>query len=257
MARVTILGSSSGIPSSDRNSSSLILECGESLYQFDAGDGVSSAILKHKFDQHKIKTILISHTHPDHITGLFLELQMMLVNKRSAPLTVYMPDEVIEAFQKFMIAVYVFPERLGFDLAIKPVKPDPVFRDKNIAVYARANSHLHPYKDSIEKAGHPNRMQSYSYVIRTGDKKIIYSGDVGSFDDYADLLDDCDLLITEGAHVDHEALFVRSSQCGLKRIVLTHLLAPMYANPEPIRALAAKYGIADLRIAEDGIVVEI
>ncbi len=235
----------------------MILEQGNSLYQFDAGEGVSSSILKFKIDHRKISTIIISHTHPDHITGLFLELQMMLVAKRTAPLAVYLPDEVIEAVQKFMIATYVFPERLGFDLAIKPVKPDPVFRDDNITVYARANSHLDHYKDVIEKAGYPNRMQSYSYVIKTDKEKIIYSGDVGSFDDYADLLDDCDLLITEGAHIDHEALFEKSSRCGLKHIIFTHLLEPMYADPEPIRALADKYGIADFRIAEDGLIVDI
>jgi len=257
MPKLTILGSSSGIPSADRNSTSLILECGGRLYQFDAGDGVSRALLSNHIDYHNITTIIISHTHPDHIAGLFLELQMMLVNKRKNPLAVYMPEEVIEAVRQFMIAVYVFPDRLGFDLTFKAVKPDPVFRDDNIAVYARANTHLDHYKENIDKNGYPNRMQSYSYVIKTAGKKMIYSGDIGLFDDYSDLLDNCDLLVTEGAHLDHEALFRKAIESGVDNIVLTHLLAPMYADPEPTLALAAKYGVSDLRIAEDGMIVDL
>lgn len=257
MAKITILGSSSGIPSADRNSSSLILECGGRLYQFDAGDGVSRALLSNSIDYKSISAIIVSHTHPDHIAGLFLELQMMLVNKRQEPLIVYLPEEVIEAVRQFMSAVYVFPERLGFDLTFRPVKPDPVYRDDQIAVYARANTHLDHYKNNIEQYGYANRMQSYSYVIKTADKKIIYSGDIGSLDDYSDLLDDCDLLITEGAHLDQEELFRKSSEGGLNKIVLTHLLDPMYADPGPIRTLAAKYGVTDLRIAEDGMTLEI
>ncbi len=257
MSRIIILGSSSGNPSADRANASLILECGDSLYQFDAGEGFSSSALRNRVDHQRIGTIIVSHTHPDHIAGLFLELQMMHLAKRTEPLAVCLPQEVIEAVGIFMIATYLFPERLGFELSIKPVRPDPVFRDDNITVYARANSHLHSYKAAIEKAGYPNRAQSYSYVIKTKDSKIIYSGDIGSLDDYADLLDDCDLLITEGLHLDQEALFEKSSQCGLKRIVLTHLSTAMYADPGPIRALAAKYGIRDLRIAEDGMKLEL
>ncbi len=198
MARIIILGSSAGDPSPDRANASLIVGCGDNLYQFDAGEGVSSSVLRHHIDHHNIGTVIISHTHPDHITGLFLELQMMHLAKRTEPLAAYLPEEVIDAVERFMIAAYLFPERLGFELTIKPVKPDPMFRDDNITVYARANSHLRHYKDAIEKAGHPNKTQSYSYVIKTDDKKIIYSGDIGSFDDYADLIDGCDLLITEG-----------------------------------------------------------
>jgi ribonuclease BN (tRNA processing enzyme) len=257
MSRIIILGSSSGNPSSDRANASLILECGDSLYQFDAGEGFSSSTLRNGIDHDRIGTIIISHTHSDHIAGLFLELQMMHLAKRTAPLSVYLPEEAIDAVKRFMIAAYLFPERLGFELTIKPVKPDPVFRDDNITVYARANSHLSHCKETIDREGHPNRMQSYSYVIRTGDKKIIYSGDIGSFDDYADLLDDCDLLITEGLHLDHDALFERAAESGLKRLVLTHLSAAMYGDPEPIRAQAAKFGIEDFRIAADGLALEL
>lgn len=257
MAEVIILGSSSGNPSPDRANASLILKAEDSIYQFDAGEGFSSSVLRNKINHHGIKTIIISHTHPDHITGLFLEIQMMHLAKRDVPLQIFMPEEAIEAVRSLMLATYLFPERMGFDIEIKSVKPDPVFRDKNITVYARANSHLEPYESSIKDHDYPNKMQSFSYVIKTKDRKMIYSGDIGSFDDYSDLLDDCDLLVTEGLHVDLETLFEKASQTGLKRIVLTHLSAAMFANPDNITTRAAKYGIEDLSIASDGLQIEL
>jgi ribonuclease BN (tRNA processing enzyme) len=42
MAEIIIIGSSSGDPSPDRANASLVLNSGNELYQFDAGEGFSS-----------------------------------------------------------------------------------------------------------------------------------------------------------------------------------------------------------------------
>ncbi len=257
MVEITILGSSAGDPSPDRACASLLIEIQGKLYQFDAGDGVSSSILKNKIDHSKIGTILISHMHPDHITGLFLELQMMYLAKREEPIVIFIPEEAEEAVKKFMLATYLFPEKMGFDIAVRSVRPGRFFEDENIAVFAHANSHLIKNRGLIGTARYPNRMQSYSFIIKVDQKKIVYSGDVGSFDDYADLLSDCDLLITEGFHIDYEATFARAAEIGLNHIILTHLPADEYRQPDHIIALATKYGIEDLHIAGDGLRVKI
>lgn len=252
MVDVTILGSSSGIPSADRRCSSLIFQIKGNLYQFDAGEGTYQTILNSGIDHSRISVIIISHGHSDHITGLFMELQMMHLAQRTEPLAIYMPSELIDSFEKFLEAVYLFPEQLGFQLDVRPVIPDPVFRDDNLAVYARANSHFEKYRKIITDARHPNQMQSYSYVIKTDNTRILYSGDIGSLDDYADLLDGCRLLITEGAHLDLERLFEAVAANRVEYLLLTHLTAEMYAQPQPIMDLAAKYGISNLHIAYDG-----
>jgi len=253
MAEIIITGSSSGDPSPDRANASFILKTGNELYQFDAGEGFSSSVLRQKIDHSDIGTIFLSHGHADHFTGLFLEIQMMHLAKRNQQLSIYMPEELIEPIKNMLAAAYMFPERLGFEIAFNPVKPDPVFRDDNIAVYARANSHLKQYEQDINENAYDNKMQSYSYVIKTDGVKIIYSGDIGSLSDYADLLDDCDLLITEGLHLDLEELFELSANSGLRRLILTHLSSQMYADPEPIKTLATKHGLTNLIIAHDGL----
>lgn len=253
MAEIAILGSSAGDASPDRACASLLIEVPGKSYQFDAGDGVSSSILKNKIDHSKINAVFISHMHADHITGLFLELQMMRLAERQEPMRIFIPDEAEEAIRKFMLATYLFPEKMGFDVMIDPMRSDPVYRDEIMTVSARTNSHLEGYRDIIEKAGYANRMQSHSFVIEVDGKKIVYSGDVGSFDDYADLLVDCNLLITEGFHIDYEETFSEAAKLGLNDIILTHMPADAYRQPDRIKALAAKYGIERLHIAHDGL----
>jgi ribonuclease Z len=254
---IIIVGSSSGDPSPDRANASLLLNTGDQLYQFDAGEGFSSSILRQKIDHSEIGTIFLTHGHADHFTGLFLELQMMHLAKRSRALSIYLPEELVEPIKSMLLTTYMFPERLGFEISFNPVKPDPVFRDDNIAVYARANTHLKPLEKDIAAGGYKNKMQSYSYVIKTNDKKIIYTGDVGALSDYADLLDDCDLLITEGLHLELEELFELAAKSGLKKLVLTHLSSEMYFYPDPIKAMAEKHGVVDPIIAEDGLRITI
>lgn len=257
MIEIIITGSASGYPSADRAGSSFLLNIDGKLYQFDAGEGFASSIIKQKIDHSKIGTIIISHAHADHLVGLFMEIQLMHLAKRTERLVIYIPDEARNAVEQFLVTTYLFRERMGFEIEIKSIQPDPVFRDKNITVYARSNSHLAGYKTTIDDAGYANKMESYSYVIKTDKKRIIYSGDIGSLTDFADLLPECDLLITEGLHLDLEKLFESVAENEVEHLLLIHLSDTTYRNPEHIKNLAAKYGIANIHIANDGLRLKI
>jgi ribonuclease BN (tRNA processing enzyme) len=257
MAEIIILGSASGDPSPERSSSSYLLRTRKRLYQFDAGEGCSAAMKRHKIEHDNIAAVIISHTHPDHISGIFMEIQMMYLAGRKAPLPIYLPAEAKEQLEHFMQAAYLFQEKMGFEISVRPIQPDPFFRDENVTIYSRANSHLENYRQYIEKGKYPNQLQSYSYVVRTEDKKMIYSGDIGSSDDYSDLLNDCDLLITEGMHLDIEKLFRDVASNGVKQLVLTHLTDKMYREPDKMTQLARKYGVSNLSFAKDGLRVTI
>jgi ribonuclease BN (tRNA processing enzyme) len=257
MAEIIILGSAAGDPSPERSSSSFLLRAGGRFYQFDAGEGCSTAMKRQKIDHSKIAAVIISHTHPDHITGIFMEIQMMYLAGRKEPLPIYLPSEAKEPVERFMQATYLFEEKMGFEIPINAIMPDPFFRDDNVTIYARANSHLGDYKQYLKKGKYPNKLQSYSYVIRSENKKIIYSGDIGSVDDYADLLNECDLLITEGLHTDLEKLLETVAANNVKRLVLTHLTDRMYREPKQIMDLARKHGMGEVHLAEDGLKIKV
>jgi ribonuclease BN (tRNA processing enzyme) len=141
---------------------------------------------------------------------------------------------------------------MDFRITLKPIVLDPFFRDDNITIYARVNSHLQGYRQTIEASGYPHKMQSYSFVIKTRKSRIIYSGDIGSLDDYADLLPECNLLITEGMHLDLDRLFEKVASHKVENLILTHLPANVYKKPGPAMHLAAKWGVENLHIADDG-----
>lgn len=253
MAEIIILGSAAGDPSPERTSSSYLLGAGEHYYQFDAGEGCSVAMKRLKIDHSKIAAVIITHMHPDHITGIFMEIQMMYLAGRKAPLPIYLPSEAVEPLETFLRATYLFQEKMGFEIPVRPIQPDPFFRDDNVTIYSRANSHLENYRKYVEGGKYPNKLQSYSCVVRTDSKKMIYSGDIGSADDYADLLDNCDLLITEGLHVDLEKLLEHAGSQGVRQLVLTHLTDKMYKEPAQFLDLARKYGLKNVHLAKDGL----
>jgi ribonuclease BN (tRNA processing enzyme) len=258
MADVIILGSAAGDASPQRANSSFLLNAGGRYYQFDAGEGCSVAMKRLKIDHTKIAAVFVSHMHADHISGIFMEIQMMfLAGGRKEPLPIYLPAEAVEPVVQFLRATYLFEEKMGFDIPVKPIMPDPFFRDDHVTIYARANSHLENYRKYTEGGKYHNQLQSYSFVVKTDNKKIVYSGDLGSSEDYADLLDGCDLLITEGLHVDLEKLLEHVGAQGVKQLVLTHLTDKMYARPEQFVDLARKYGISNVHLAADGLKLKI
>ena len=58
-------------------------------------------------------------------------------------------------------------------------------------------------------------------------------------------------------HVDREALFEKAAANKIGQLILTHLSDDMYRNSEPIIALAQKYGVRNLYIAKDGMVISV
>jgi ribonuclease BN (tRNA processing enzyme) len=253
MVEITILGSSSGDPSPDRACSSLMIDTDNHLYQFDAGEGVSASIMKNEIDHSLIRAIVISHAHSDHIAGLFLELQMMYLSGRKDSLRIYLPEESVEPVRQFMLATYLFPEKVGFEIGLHSLDEIQGMDDDLIAFYAHNNRHLEAYNEIVREGGYPNRMQSYSFAVIADERKIVYSGDVKSFHDYAPLLNDCRLLITEGYHVEIEKILMEAGKKGIDRLLLTHLRSEDYAREDAIRTMAEKYGIKGFEIASDGL----
>lgn len=252
MPEVITLGTAAGDASSERTHASLLVKVNDNMYQFDAGEGVSSSLERHRINHSLIGAIFITHMHPDHIAGLFMELQAMHLARRSQPISIYVPSEAKDVLAAFLNATYLFQENLGFEMTLRPVIPDPVFRDENMTVYARANGHLKHYADFVKNGGYVNKLESFSYVIKTDAAKLVYSGDIGSVADYADLLPGSDLLITEGLHVDREQLFKAVSTNEVSHLVITHLTDEMYRHADDLRVEAEKFGVANLHIACDG-----
>src|SRR5664280_2391881 len=69
--KLTILGSSSALPTSGRFPSAHVLNAHERLFLIDCGEGTQMQLRKTRIRFAKINHIFISHLHGDHVFGLY------------------------------------------------------------------------------------------------------------------------------------------------------------------------------------------
>ena len=90
-----ICGSRSPIPSPGRAQTCVMVRAGENIYIVDIGDGSASNLRNWGIPFNKIKSVLLTHLHSDHISDLAdLHLASWIMQRRKAKLDVYGPQGV-------------------------------------------------------------------------------------------------------------------------------------------------------------------
>jgi len=257
MSKIIFTGTGSGCPSKDRACSSFVVKTSSRLYQFDAGEGFSGSVQRCGLDVNSIGKIFITHLHPDHVAGLFLELQLMYLIGRKKSLDIFVPPEAVNGLMKATDMFYLFKEKFPFKYNFKPILPRSVYRDKELSVEAFSNLHLTGNKAVIKEHKKPNKMQSFSYIIKVNNKRVLYSGDLAQQDDIGYLMDNVHTAIVEGLHVDLPSLFTACAAKKLKRLILTHLSDKVDKRPNKILKIAEKAGFKKLIFAYDGLQLRI
>jgi len=247
---IIILGSSSGFPQAHRASSGYLLKIGERSTLLDCGGGVTSSFLRTGIDPLQVDRVFISHTHPDHVCELPLFIQLIYLQGRSTRLDVYVPAEFEKIFNEFLYALYLFKERLPFELKVIGYESGFEFND-GFVLKAFKTRHLQKYAEHIEKLKLPQKMQCQLFQINAAGKKILYSADIESFRDVQDYLDGCHLAIIESTHLDLQEFLQKASDFKVGKYVLSHLGSP--PEVEEIRSAIKKSNIRNIELAEDGL----
>ena len=132
--KLTILGSSSAIPTSTRFPSSQILNINERFFLIDCGEGTQMQLRKYRFKLQKINHIFISHLHGDHYLGLVGLVFTMHLLGRHNELHVYGPPElkdIIDLHLNVSLTTLNFP--LEFHSLVSDI-PEVLFEDNRIIV---------------------------------------------------------------------------------------------------------------------------
>ena len=117
--RVVFLGTSSAVPTSSRNVSSVAVVMDGRTVLLDCGEGTQHQLLRVPI--RFIEAICITHMHGDHVYGLPGLLASMSMNGRTAPLALYSPPE-LRAFLESVISLSYL--RLQYELAfVSPLSP--------------------------------------------------------------------------------------------------------------------------------------
>jgi ribonuclease Z len=131
---LTVLGSSSALPTSKRFPAAQVLNIQERFFLIDCGEGTQIQIRKFKLPLSRIHHIFISHLHGDHVFGLFGLLSSMNLLGRKADLTIHAHAELeptIVHFTKY------FGRELGFGIdfrAFSGRRQNLIFEDKHVTV---------------------------------------------------------------------------------------------------------------------------
>lgn len=141
---VTILGTSSAIPTRDRYPTSQVVNAYSRYYLLDCGEGTQIQLRKNKISFQRIDRIFISHLHADHFLGLPGLLSTMDLLGRTRELHIHTFEE-LEIFMKgYMGATYSqfnFPIHMHY---MDKKNPQIIFENEHISIKSFPVKHRVP-----------------------------------------------------------------------------------------------------------------
>jgi ribonuclease Z len=142
--KLTILGSSSALPTSERYPSAHVLNAHERLFLIDCGEGTQMQLRKCRIRFGKINHIFISHLHGDHVFGLYGLLSTFSLMDRKAPVHLYAPEN----YKGILLShLKDFDINLSFEIdfiGLKGKDPVQILDDKYLTVTSFPLQHRVP-----------------------------------------------------------------------------------------------------------------
>jgi len=142
--KLTILGSSSALPTSERYPSAHVLNAHERIFLIDCGEGTQMQLRKCRIRFGKINHIFISHLHGDHVFGLYGLLSTFSLMGRTTPVHIYAPENYDALLSSHLKD---FDIHLYFEIDFIPLKgkdPVKILDDKYLTVTSFPLKHRIP-----------------------------------------------------------------------------------------------------------------
>lgn len=142
--KLTILGSSSALPTSERYPSAHVLTAHERLFLIDCGEGTQMQLRKTKTRIAKINHIFISHLHGDHVFGLYGLLSTFSLMGREKPIHLYAPENYDRILRSHLSD---FDINLSYEIDFIPLSgknPRTILDDKYLTVTSFPLEHRVP-----------------------------------------------------------------------------------------------------------------
>ena len=231
-----IFGSCSGTePFEKRHHTSFALEINGQVYWFDAGENCSYTAHLLGVDLLSVSDIFISHGHMDHVGGLpnlLWNIRKLSYVKHTMPkfdgITVHMPNN--ETFDGVMTILKNTEDgyRCKYETRSKRIRDAVIMEDENASVEAIHNLHLPEAEEGFI---------SFSFRLKAEGKKVVYSGDMKSFDDIMPFVKEgCDALFVETGH--HSAVEIckkiADENLDVKKLFFIHHGMEILTNYEDV-----------------------
>ena len=177
---VTILGSSSATPTSDRYPTAQVINARGRYFLTDCGEGTQIQIRRQKIGFGKIRHILISHLHGDHYYGLIGMISSFNLLGIHNDIHIYSHSQLKELIQP---QLDFLKKELQFKIIFHPLNfktPEKIFFDDKVEVYSFPLKHSIPCCGFLfrERERESNMIKEYIelYKIPVADIKKIKKG---------------------------------------------------------------------------------
>lgn len=242
---ITILGSSGVFATRERACAGYLLRMNDSIVWLDAGAGTWQRLLTH-VDFRDLDGIILTHRHPDHTSDVFQAYHAREFGgpEPMPPIPLWAPRETID-----QLVGYVEDFGKSFDLRV---------------VEDGSEMNLDGCKVSFVKVAHPPT--TLGVRMERNGAVLAYSSDTGPDADFKRLATDADVFICEATFQNSDGLWeghmsasqaaTIASNCGVKKLVLTHL--PPWHDPElSLKEAREAAGKVAVELAADGLELEI
>lgn len=141
---IRILGSSSALPTSQRMPTSQVVVYNSTPYLIDCAEGTQAQLRRFNVPMLKINHIFISHTHGDHIYGIFGLLSSYNLMGRKSDLNIYAPAEFESIYSTVL---NLNNDELKYKVKFSPLNPEGkilIYQNKHLSVYSFPLLHSKP-----------------------------------------------------------------------------------------------------------------
>lgn len=248
MSRIIFLGTASAVPDIYHQNAHFVLEAGQRLVLVDCSGNPVVRLEEAGLDPLQLTDIILTHFHPDHVSGLPLLLMDLWLMGREASLTIHGLSEDLVRAEK-MMALFDWEKWTTFYPvnfhALDAVEGVRVLEDEQLKIVASPVCHMIP---------------AVGLRMDLPEGIISYSTDTGPCEAVIRLAQGANVLIHEaaGAAQGHSSAAEAgeiAAQAGVENLVLIHY--PTEADPEALAQEAGRTFDGDILVAEDLMTLEL
>jgi len=251
MGKVVILGSASAVPDVEHENTHILVESGSRVVLVDCPGTPSVRLEKAGYDFKKLTDIILTHFHPDHVSGFASLLMSMWLVGRKEPINVYGLSDAIERAKK-MMDLYDWGDWPNFFpvqfIEVPEAERALVLEDPDLNIYASPVEHLIPAMGLRFEFGPKSGVVAYSCDTRPS--QIVRRLSQGA-----------DVLIHEATgastgHTSPEMAGEIATQAEVKELYLIHY-PPQLVSIETLESKAKQTFAGPVKVAKDFMTIEL
>lgn len=225
MGKIILLGTSAAIPTEEADFTHLVVISPNRTVLIDTSSNPFTSLHKAEIEPKGISDLILTHFHPDHVSGLPLLMMGMWLTGRKTALDVYGLDYTLDRARKMLDLFNISDWPDSFPVNYHPFrgdKSDFLFEDKEIRILGSEVKHLIP-------------TMGLRFEFMKSGKTLAYSCDTEPCPAVISLAKNVDILLHESSgkskgHSSAEQAGEVAAKAGAKSLYLIHYPAGKQAG---------------------------